>query len=288
MSSHVSSDFTRSDVPLYPMNHSAHSSVSNEEVIPAIEDAETKSAQELSDFIQKRNVSQRYVPYIHNLKGVHFVGLISDNESMGVKGKFTSQSSWETGCQISGDIIDVATIYDPKGLDVSFLFRDEMKGVTKREEFFHIRYGVKPEGKSTPLGIKLNGLLEKYRNYENGVHIIITINNLPDDFESKEDGANALIGCLNKMKDDPQLKKISITFVVLSEDQRTLNFYYSLLQSYSNLDVIREYNFEIKNKINEYQRLSFSYADWTVLTMLRARVPQLREVDNTQGCCSLM
>ncbi|CAF1209767.1 unnamed protein product [Adineta steineri] len=113
-------------------------------------------------------VSPIFAEKLNKLKGYEIVFICDDSGSMKAPlGDVTNplgpqKTRWDELKETVSIVVDLASVFDPDGIDVYFLNRESMVNVRKSSELENI-FAVEPEG-STPIVPVLRQVLREKRN----------------------------------------------------------------------------------------------------------------------------
>ncbi|CAF1370795.1 unnamed protein product [Adineta steineri] len=224
------------------------------------------------ELIRRFNISPIFAEKLNKLKGYEIVFICDDSGSMKAPlGDVTNplgpqKTRWDELKETVSIVVDLASVFDPDGIDVYFLNRESMVNVRKSSELENI-FAVEPEG-STPIVPVLRQVLREKRNqiYERKLLIIIATDGVPTDERERPDSHTLEHVLKNERR---PIDRIPVTIVACTDDDTCMEYLNDWDEKIPNLDVIDDYESE-KKEIQKCQGkdFPFGFGDYIVKILM--------------------
>lgn len=240
-------------------------------------------------FNAKYTISKYYQKLLQELCKYHIVLLMDDSGSMQTKDEgLSGPSRWDEAHEAAAFVTEAATIFDPAGIDIDFLEGDGLLHVSDESQVEPL-FNRMPNG-GTPLIAKLQELMEKYKNNEKPVLLIVFTDGHPNDYGPDLDENERQLAVLMQMRENNQTlrNKIKISFALCIRDEGVANFYRRLKKFEHGVDVTEDYDDEIIEMRRKYgQGVEFTKHDCFIKMLLGAVVPEIGKIDDGVDADSL-
>jgi len=243
---------------------------------------------------QRYEISDYFASKLRKLEGWEIVLILDDSGSMntpldsqpsgGAFGK--SQTRWSELKQTVEIIIDIASVMDKDGLDLYFLNRATVTGVSSSAQVANV-FAAPPAG-LTPTTPVLRHVLQtkKAVSAEKRVLVIIATDGAPTNAQGEVD----IAGLKHVLQAERDPTRFHVQFIACTDDPSTVSYLSQWDRELPNVDVSDDYKSEraeiLKAKGNNF---SFSYGSYVVKALLGSIDPEFDKLDEKQaaGCCSV-
>jgi len=242
---------------------------------------------------QRYEISDYFASKLRKLEGWEIVLILDDSGSMntpigqqsgGAFGK--SQTRWGELKQTVQIIIDIASVMDKDGLDLYFLNRATVMGVTSSEQVANV-FNAPPAG-LTPTTPVLRHVLQakKAVSAEKKVLIIIATDGAPTNAQGEVDTA----GLRHVLTTERDPNRFHVQFISCTDDDSTVAYLNDWDRKIPNLDVVDDYLSE-KGEIQRKRGrdFQFSFGNYVVKALLGSIDPEFDSMDEgTKSCCTIL
>lgn len=209
-------------------------------------------------------ITEYFARKLKQLEGYEIVLILDDSGSMNTpvrsgdqskSSPFTrSQTRWDELKQSVGIIVDLAAVMDPDGLDLYFLNRATLHGVTSSEQL-HAVFAQPPSG-LTPITDVLKHVLHAKRTQiqERKLLILIFTDGAPTNKAGYVD-TNALKNVLLYERDP---KRVFVSIIACTDEDSTMDYLNGWDRTMNNLDVCDDYWTE-KAEVQKAQGKNFPF-----------------------------
>jgi hypothetical protein len=200
-------------------------------------------------------------------------------------------------------VTDIAGVLDQTGLDIYFLNRPGMTGITSSEQI-QSAFLVPPNG-YTPIPRVLKQIFGNWRNQEKKLLVILATDGQPTD-DQGNDATREFYECLHARQ-----RNIYVSIIACTDDKRTMDYLNNIDHIVPSVDVNDDYYSEAQEiAIAQGNMYAFSFGDYVVKTLLgpidpyfdtldegnqkrdtRAAIAYTAAVattDSMDGCCRVM
>lgn len=261
------------------------------ELPPAYTYDDTSSDSKIADFVQEYGISPFFAGRLKHLLPYDIVFLGDDSTSMSTKVDIDKGSRWDELKQTINVIMKAALLFDSDGIDLAFLNRDNGQVHKNIQDTKAVEglFREEPAGR-TPLTTRISEIFNAYKTNEKPVLLVIGTDGEPTDSyrgASKMDGLRRL---MDERESNPDLKgHIAISFVMCTQDQRTIAAYNSIDTRYSNVDCINDFANEKAEIVNREIREAFGYHDWIMKALLGPVCQDVDKLDErATDCCTIL
>lgn len=237
-----------------------------------------KRMDKFGEIVDKYNISNYFALKLRQLENYEIVIMCDDSGSMSSpvtnpKTPFEIvETRWCEAQRSLKTIVDIASVFNPYGIDIYYLNRKPIKSVLSAEDLeTRCQFNSRPDG-GTPLGKILGKLLEDKCQIikEKQLLIIIFTDGQPDNMDE----------FVYKLKSRSPIEKIPINIVACTDDESAVGYLDYLDKTIANLDVCDDYQSEMK-QIQKVQgkNFNFTYGDYIVKILLGPIDPSLDQLD---------
>lgn len=251
---------------------------------PPVYDEAAKKAR-LKNIAQRFEICDEFAQYLTQLEGKEIVCLFDDSGSMnaGVDEQSgdpfrTSQTRWSELKAKAGIIIDIASAFDPTGVDVYFLNRPPLRNIVCSEQLVNSPQFINPPSGGTPLAKVLKSILqEKVTEIkERTLVILIATDGLP----TNDAGNTDVQGFKDVLNSRNPLSKIFVTIMACTDDENVIGYLNGWDKELTNLDVVDDYQSERKEIIKaQGSQFKFTLGDYVIKSLLGSFVPWFDSLD---------
>lgn len=229
--------------------------------------------------VEKYNISLFFAQQIRELENYEICIICDDSGSMCCpvtkpKTPFElSETRWSEAQTSLRIITDIASIFDPTGIDIYYLNRLPIKNVFCAEELNnHSQFFDQPNG-FTPLGETIQAVLEDKQSCERNLLIIIFTDGQPNNMKL----------FMDVLKNRKPIDKIFVSIVACTDDKHAVGYLNNLDKQIKNLDVCDDYQSE-KIEIQKIQgrNFSFSFGDYITKILLGSINSSMDKLDEVR------
>ncbi len=213
--------------------------------------------------VKKYNISEYFALQLRQLYNYEICIICDDSGSMNnpVNNDYTLYENVETRwseAQTSLKIItDIASIFDPNGIDIYYLNRPPIKNIFNSDDLYTYHQFLNHPNGFTPLGERIQEVLEEKKSCERNLLIIVFTDGQPNNMNL----------FMNVLKNRKPIDKIFITIVACTDDDASIGYLNDLDKKIKNLDVCDDYTSE-KQQIQKIQGLEFSFTFGDYITKI--------------------
>lgn len=172
-------------------------------------------------------------------------------------------SRWDEAKRTSSVIIDIASVMDNNGVDIHFLNRTSLFGITSSDQL-ELTFSIKPSG-FTPIVPVLKKIYSKPIKRGKNSRLVILIT---DGQPTGDDGKVDIISFKNCLLSD-RLPTDYVNIIACTNDDNVMSYLNNWDDEIPRLDVIDNYGSEYKEVIRaQGKNFQFSYGDYVVKSML--------------------
>lgn len=197
----------------------------------------------------KYDISDEYVNKMWGLNEKHIVFICDDSGSMNTIENGVSR--WDELKKTVNMVCDIASAFDPVGMDVHFLNRPTYFGI-KDNSILSKCFMQHPSG-CTPLITKLREVKDNYMNTNRDILLVIATDGCPSDGSNEQ-----LISVLDQMVK----MRFNITFLACTNDNYAIKYLQEIDAKYDKIDVVDDYTSEYNEVIKHKKQ--FTYGDYIV------------------------
>ena len=242
----------------------------------------------------KYEINEEFVKKLHQLEGFEIVCLFDDSGSMNepaAPGKVSAfsktQSRWDEAKTSAGIIVDIASVFDPTGIDIYFLNRPAIRNITGGEQLINTpQFANLPSG-STPLAKKFREILTEKAEVarERKLLIIIATDGAPTNDHNQYD----IPGFKLALESRNPMHRIFVTIMACTDDEEAVGYLNKWDKKMKNLDVVDDY-FSEKKEIQKAKgsKYRFSHGDYIVKALLGSIDKSFDRLDEKKKSCTIM
>jgi len=213
--------------------------------------------QMLDQLASDHDINPSFKDKLWQINETHIILLCDDSGSMNAQVDGQTKTRWDELKKAVTEILDIALIFDPIGMDVHFLNRPQQLGVKFTEQIAQ-SFRAPPNG-GTPLVTKLTTLEQMYRNMEYNKLLIIATDGEPSDDQSPN--YTNLRQCVARLIQ----QGYHIGFLVCTDDDRQVRYINEIDRQYQQVDVTDDYLTELREvRRAQGRNFKFSYGDYIV------------------------
>jgi hypothetical protein len=246
------------------------------------------------DVVQRHEINNDFARRLRNLEGYEIVVIADDSGSMSTPNNTTnadpfgkSSTRWDELKKTLGVVVDIASVMDKDGLDIYFLNRGTVRGVSHSSQLESM-FANPPAG-LTPLSPVLKAILTEKKQIarERKLLILIATDGQPTNSQGEVD-----IPTLKRVLEferDP-IDRIFVTFLACTDDESTMEYLNGWDKQIKNLDVVDDYPSELREvRKAQGNAFKFSIGDYCVKSLLGCIDPYFDNLDEKsvapKSCC---
>ena len=243
----------------------------------------------LKQISEQYEINQEHISNLYKLQNFEIVCIIDDSGSMnnGITPNNINFSQpptrWDELKSKIGIVVDIASCFDPDGIDVYFLNKSPLKNINKSEQLFNSAQFTSPPSGGTPLTKCFNTVLNDKREIskERNLLIIIATDGEPTD----SNGYGDIKGFKKALTSRNPIDNIFVTFMVCTEDDDAIEYLNKWDNYMKNIDVVDDYYTE-KAQILKSQGKNFSFTmgDYIAKLMLGSVNSYYDNLDKKKIC----
>ncbi len=226
--------------------------------------------------VEKFGISMLFAMRLRELDGYEIVIICDDSGSMSLPVSKPNdpfikvETRWQEAQRSIKIIVDVASIFDPDGIDVYYLNRLPILNVTKSEQLdLYPNFYQAPSG-STPLGETINKVLNAKRQCERNLLLIVFTDGEPNNMDLFK----------QSLKHRNPVDKIFVSLVACTDDDNAVGYLNGLDKLIPNTDTNDDYYSELKEiKRVQGPNFTFTFGDYICKILLGAVCPYFDKLD---------
>ena len=248
-----------------------------------------KPLDRLKQISAQYEINHDHITNLYQLQNFEIVCIIDDSGSMNNPivantVNFSEPSTrWDELKSKIGIVVDIASCFDPDGIDVYFLNKQPLKNINKSEQLFNSAQFNTPPAGGTPLAKCLNTVLFDKKDVvkERNLLIIIATDGEPTDMRGSID----IKGFKDVMNSRDPIDKIFVTFMVCTEDDDAIEYLNKWDNKMKNIDVVDDYHTEKKQILkSQGKHFPFSMGDYIAKLMLGSVNSYYDNLDSKKIC----
>lgn len=213
--------------------------------------------QMLDQLASDHDINPSFKDKLWQINETHIILLCDDSGSMNAQVDGQTKTRWDELKKAVTEILDIALIFDPIGMDIHFLNRAPQLTVKFSEQIAK-SFRESPNG-GTPLVTKLTTLEQMYRGMPYNKLLIIATDGEPSDDQSP-DYAN-LKQCMARLIQ----QGYHIGFLICTDNDSQVRYINDIDRQYQQVDVTDDYNTELREiRRAQGRNFKFSYGDYIV------------------------
>jgi hypothetical protein len=227
----------------------------------------------LNQLARDHNINPMFKEMLWQINEKHIITICDDSGSMNATVDGSSKTRWDELRKAILEILDVALIFDPVGMDVHFLNRAPQVGV-KFSEQITLSFSAPPNG-GTPLITKLTEIEQQYRTLPYGKLLIIATDGEPSD-DNGQQNYPKLKACMARLVE----QGYNIAFLICTDQDYQIRYINDIDRQYQQVDVTDDYKTELKEVRRAQGRsFQFSYGDYIVKLLVGSIDHTLDQMD---------
>lgn len=245
--------------------------------------------QQFRQLAARHEISDYFAGKLRQLEGFEIVLILDDSGSMSTplagsqQGPFSAgRTRWQEMKETVSVIVDIAAVMDKDGLDIFFLNRATLSGVTSSAQLEPV-FAAPPAG-LTPITPVLQHVLKAKAavSVEKKVLVIVLTDGQPTNASGQVD-----IESLRRvMQHERNAERVFVSFVACTDDLDAVAYLNKWDKEMRHVDVVDDYvseRAEIRKK--KGANFAYSHGDHVVKLMLGAIDPEFDKLDESSGAC---
>lgn len=236
---------------------------------------EVKFDDRMADFqqlIDRYEINHTFARKLRALEGYEIVFICDDSGSMNtplgdLSGPFDKMPSrWDELKQTVSIVVDLASVFDPDGVDVYFLNREPVFHVRNSSELISI-FSIPPAG-PTPIVPVLRRVLRDKQNEitERKLLILLATDGVPTDNQGHRDIRSFEYVLKHERK---PADRIPVTIIACTDDNDCIGYLNHWDKKLPNLDVVDDYRNEKREVLaRQGKQFPFSFGDYVVKILM--------------------
>ncbi|CAF3321160.1 unnamed protein product [Rotaria socialis] len=233
------------------------------------------SEERMADFQQlvaRYEINHTFATKLRVLEGYEIVFICDDSGSMNtplgdLSGPFDKlPSRWDELKQTVSIVVDLASVFDPDGVDIYFLNREPMFHVRNSQQLIPI-FAVPPAG-PTPIVPVFRRVLRDKQNEiaERKLLILLATDGVPTDNQGHRDIRSFEYVLAHERKPS---NRIPVTIIACTDDDDCIGYLNDWDRKIPNLDVVDDYRNEKKEiQARQGKNFPFSFGDYVVKILM--------------------
>jgi len=229
----------------------------------------------MADFQQlvgRYEINHTFATKLRALEGYEIVFICDDSGSMNtplgdLSGPFDKMPSrWDELKQTVSIVVDLASVFDPDGVDVYFLNREPVFHVQSSEQLVPV-FAVPPSGPTPIVPVFRRVLRDKQHEIEERkLLILLATDGVPTDNQGHRDIRSFEYVLKHERK---PVNRIPVTIIACTDDDDCIGYLNDWDKKLPNLDVVDDYRNE-KREIQACQgkQFPFSFGDYVVKILM--------------------
>ncbi|CAF1491582.1 unnamed protein product [Adineta steineri] len=219
-------------------------------------------------------INREFATRLRGLEGYEIAFIVDDSGSMNtplgdLSGPFDhNPTRWDELRRTVSIVVDIASVFDPDGVDIFFLNREPMRNVKNAEELKPV-FAMPPSG-PTPIARVLRHVLQakQLEVQERKLLILIATDGIPTNDSGQQD-TKTLENILRHER--KPINRIPVTIIACTDDDECIGYLNNWDKKIPNLDVADDYKSE-RTEIHKVQgkEFPFSFGDYVVKVLMGA------------------
>ena len=223
------------------------------------------SMERFRNIVEKYSISMEFAMRLRELDGYEIVVILDDSGSMAnpvtkPDDPFVKiETRWQEAQRSAKIIVDIASVFDPDGVDIYYLNRQPILQIHNAEELdSNWLFNRPPEG-STPLGETIGRVLKAKARCERNLLLIVFTDGQPDNMKLFK----------SVLTNRKPIDKIFVSLVACTDDVNAVGYLNELDTSIPNVDTNDDYRSELKEiKRVQGSQFPFSFGDYICKILL--------------------
>ncbi|CAF0777943.1 unnamed protein product [Adineta steineri] len=224
--------------------------------------------------VNRYEINREFATRLRALEGYEIVFIVDDSGSMNTPlGDLSSPydrnpTRWDELRQTVSIVVDIASVFDPDGVDIFFLNREPMRHVKHSDELIPI-FAVPPAGPTPIVRVLRYVLREKQLEIqERKLLLLIATDGVPTNEQGQQD-IKSLEYALRY--DRKPTNRVPVTIIACTDDGDCIGYLNDWDKKIPNLDVADDYRSERKEILKAQGKdFPFSFGDYVVKVLMGA------------------
>ncbi|CAF1285378.1 unnamed protein product [Rotaria sordida] len=224
--------------------------------------------------VDRYEINREFATRLRGLEGYEIVFIVDDSGSMNtplgdITGPYDrNPTRWDELRQTVSIVVDIASVFDPTGVDIFFLNRQPMRNVKNAEQLIPV-FAIPPSGPTPIVRILRQILQEKQLEVqERKLLILIATDGVPTDDNGQHDTKTLEHALRHERK---PINRIPVTIIACTDDNECIGYLNNWDKKIPNIDVADDYRSE-REEIHKAQGkdFPFSFGDYVVKVLMGA------------------
>jgi hypothetical protein len=260
---------------------------------PIVMSNEDRLLAQFRDVVNRYEISEDFAKRLRGLEGFEIVVIADDSGSMDTPANSTGGSAfgktmtrWDELKKTLGVVIDIASVMDKNGLDIYFLNRGTVRGVSHSSQLENL-FVPNPQG-LTPMSPVLRAVLAEKKQVarEKKLLIVIATDGQPTNNAGEVDILT--LKHILQSERDP-IDRIFVSFIACTDDSSSVEYLNGWDKEMKNVDVVDDYQSELANiRKAQGQNFKFSLGNYVCKCLLGSSdnwFDSLDEKSVEKSCC---
>ncbi|CAF1024423.1 unnamed protein product [Rotaria sp. Silwood1] len=259
---------------MYPQQYPVLSSQPNQVGYNSLQETNDERMRKFQYLVDRYEINREFATRLRGLEGYEIVFIVDDSGSMNtplgdITGPYDrNPTRWDELRQTVSIVVDIASVFDPNGVDIFFLNRQPMRNVKNVEQLVPV-FAIPPAG-PTPIVRILRQVLQEKRLevQERKLLILIATDGIPTNDSGQQD-IKTLEHALRHERNP--INRIPVTIIACTDDNESIGYLNNWDKKIPNLDVADDYRSE-REEIHKAQGkdFPFSFGDYVVKVLMGA------------------
>ena len=239
--------------------------------------SQTNISDRLNNLENEFEMGIKYREKLPILSDFEIVLLVDDSGSMNTPLENSVHATrWDELKEVIHITIKISTIFDENGIDIYFLNRNNIFGITDFKQMHNILM-PKPYGR-TPLTKKVAEIFDRYHNCEKPILLVIATDGVPTN-----DYGNIDIENFKNIINNKNHSKFYVSFLACSDRDEDIKYLNILDKKVPNVDTLDDYLSE-KKEVLSVQGINFNYSlgDHVARLLLGPICPEMDSLDEVK------
>ncbi|CAF4812866.1 unnamed protein product, partial [Rotaria sp. Silwood1] len=229
---------------MYPQQYPVLSSQPNQVGYNSLQETNDERMRKFQYLVDRYEINREFATRLRGLEGYEIVFIVDDSGSMNtplgdITGPYDrNPTRWDELRQTVSIVVDIASVFDPNGVDIFFLNRQPMRNVKNVEQLVPV-LAIPPAG-PTPIVRILRQVLQEKRLevQERKLLILIATDGIPTNDSGQQD-IKTLEHALRHERNP--INRIPVTIIACTDDNESIGYLNNWDKKIPNLDVADDY-----------------------------------------------